>query len=86
MATIRQTIHWLRKLSMQGGKRGVVNNIDAKSLARVADRIEELWDDRNNLIQRATIIPVEATPNQAAVDHIRRAQEESARNRKAMGL
>ena len=90
MANIRQTIQWLRKLSMQGGKRGVVDNIDAKSLARVADRLEELWEDRNDFIERMTkadkTVDVAREANQAAMDHTLRTQGELARNRKAMGL
>lgn len=36
-----QTISWLRDLAAKGGK-GVVNNIDARSLGRVADELERL--------------------------------------------
>lgn len=35
----QQTIDWLRQLAEKGG-RGVVNNIDARSLGRIADKIE----------------------------------------------
>jgi hypothetical protein len=36
-----QTIEWLRGLAKKGGK-GVVNNIDARSLGRIADDLERL--------------------------------------------
>jgi hypothetical protein len=35
------TIAWLRRLAADSGK-GVVNNIDARSLGRIADRLETL--------------------------------------------
>jgi hypothetical protein len=34
-------VAWLRGLAEKGGK-GVVNNIDARSLGRIADEIEQL--------------------------------------------
>jgi hypothetical protein len=37
-------IPWLRSLADKGGKGGVTN-VDARSLGRVADRIEELESD-----------------------------------------
>jgi hypothetical protein len=36
-----QTIEWLRGLAAKGGK-GVVDNIDARSLGRIADDLEQL--------------------------------------------
>jgi hypothetical protein len=36
-----QTIEWLRGLAAKGGK-GVVNNIDARSLGRIADEYDAL--------------------------------------------
>ena len=36
-------VPWLRKLAADGGK-GVVGNIDARSLGRIADEIERLTD------------------------------------------
>lgn len=36
-----QTIEWLRGLAAKGGK-GVVNNIDARCLGRIADELERL--------------------------------------------
>jgi len=36
-----QTIAWLRNLEKKGGK-GVVNNIDARCLGRIADDLERL--------------------------------------------
>lgn len=41
----RQTIDWLRGLAEKGG-RGVVDNIDARCLGRIADGIEQLIADR----------------------------------------
>lgn len=38
---MEQTIAWLRGLAEKGGK-GVVDNIDARCLGRIADQIEEL--------------------------------------------
>lgn len=37
----QQTIDWLRGLAEKGG-RGVVNNIDARCLGRIADDLERL--------------------------------------------
>jgi hypothetical protein len=37
----QQTIGWLRELAAAGGK-GVVHNIDARSLGRIADELERL--------------------------------------------
>lgn len=37
----QQTIDWLRGLAERGG-RGVVNNIDARCLGRIADEMERL--------------------------------------------
>ena len=36
-----QTVEWLRGLAAKGGK-GVVNNIDARCLGRIADELELL--------------------------------------------
>lgn len=48
----QQTIDWLRGLAAQGGK-GVVNNVDARCLGRIADELEslrfELNDARNEI-------------------------------------
>ena len=38
---VDQTVEWLRGLAKKGGK-GVVNNIDARCLSRIADNIEQL--------------------------------------------
>lgn len=40
-----QTIPWLRLLAAEGGK-GVVNNIDARSLGRIADHLSALLAER----------------------------------------
>lgn len=54
-----QTVEWLRELAKKGGK-GVVNNIDARCLGRIADELERLRapaqavpDLREELIVRA---------------------------------
>ncbi len=44
----QQTIDWLRGLAERGGK-GVVNNIDARCLGRIADDIEQLIADRDRI-------------------------------------
>jgi hypothetical protein len=44
-----KTIEWLRGLAERGG-RGVVDNIDARSLGRIADGLEALLDQRKDLI------------------------------------
>ena len=49
----QQTIDWLRGLAEKGG-RGVVNNIDARCLGRIADELERLTvqeKDYRNLTQ-----------------------------------
>jgi len=49
----QQTIDWLRGLAEKGGK-GVVNNIDARCLGRIADELERLTaqeKDYRNLTQ-----------------------------------
>ncbi|EKS29251.1 hypothetical protein [Afipia felis] len=45
-----QTIAWLRDLASKGGK-GVVNNIDARCLARIADEITRLTELNNKLTE-----------------------------------
>ena len=45
---MEQTIAWLRGLAARGGK-GVVNNIDARCLGRIADEIEKLQTDNRKL-------------------------------------
>lgn len=37
---------WLRQLATAGGK-GVVNNVDARALGRIADRLENLGDSND---------------------------------------
>ena len=39
MSDFTSTIEWFRRMAEQGGK-GVVNNIDARSLGRIADQME----------------------------------------------
>ena len=34
--------NWLRLLARRGGLKGVVDNVDARALIRVADRLNEL--------------------------------------------
>lgn len=49
----QQTVDWLRALAAKGG-RGVVNNIDARCLGRIADELERLnaqEKDYRNLVQ-----------------------------------
>lgn len=46
LAHIAQTVMWLRSLARKGGK-GVVNNIDARCLGRVADTLEDLVKARD---------------------------------------
>jgi hypothetical protein len=41
-------VPWLRGLAELGGK-GVVHNIDARSLGRVADEIERLTEERDRI-------------------------------------
>lgn len=51
----QQTIEWLRGLAERGGK-GVVNNIDARCLGRIADDLERLRaeaDHWSGLVSRA---------------------------------
>lgn len=45
----QQTIDWLRGLAEKGGK-GVVNNIDARCLGRIADDLEYLHTLLSNAI------------------------------------
>ena len=45
----QQTIDWLRGLAEKGGK-GVVNNIDARSLGRIADELERLTARENDYL------------------------------------
>lgn len=47
----QQTIDWLRGLAEKGGK-GVVNNIDARCLGRIAERIKYLTATEANEILR----------------------------------
>jgi hypothetical protein len=44
-------VPWLRMLAANGGK-GVVNNIDARCLGRIADQIESLRGQRDEAEQR----------------------------------
>jgi len=44
----QQTIDWLRGLAEKGGK-GVVNNIDARCLGRIADDLERLRSENLEL-------------------------------------
>jgi hypothetical protein len=44
-----QTIEWLRRLAEKGGK-GVVNNIDARCLGRIADELEYLRTLASNAV------------------------------------
>lgn len=41
-------VAWLRGLSEKGGK-GVVNNIDARCLGRIADELERLTQERDRI-------------------------------------
>lgn len=43
-----QTIAWFRELAAKGG-RGVVNNIDARCLGRIADDIERMQTENRKL-------------------------------------
>ncbi len=45
-----QTIAWLRGLAIKGGK-GIVNNIDARCLGRIADEIEHLTTINSRLTE-----------------------------------
>jgi hypothetical protein len=47
------TIHWLRSLAVKGGK-GVVNNVDARCLGRIADKIEQAAARIRELEAKAT--------------------------------
>lgn len=49
-----QTVEWLRGLAEKGGK-GVVNNIDARCLGRIADELELL----RSQVERMTWRPIE---------------------------
>lgn len=49
-----QTVEWLRGLSNRGGK-GVVNNIDARCLGRIADELEYLKTLLSNAVQEFPI-------------------------------
>lgn len=44
-----QYVEWLRGLAAKGGK-GVVNNIDARCLGRIADELERLREAAQNTI------------------------------------
>ena len=44
-------VPWLRELAAAGGK-GVVNNVDARSLGRIADEIERLRAALKEIEQR----------------------------------
>jgi len=52
MANTTQMIEWLRKLAGKRDRRGAVHGVDGVSLARIADRLEELYVDRNRLIEQ----------------------------------
>jgi hypothetical protein len=48
-------VPWLRGLAEQGGK-GIVNNIDARSLGRIADELECLRAENSRLKSRGSDI------------------------------
>ncbi len=54
------SVQWLRSLAKQGDK-GVVNNVDARALGRIADEIERLQAEVERLsVIRPEIIKQEA--------------------------
>lgn len=64
-----QIIQWLRGLAENGGK-GVVNNIDARCLGRVADLIEYRTAERDMWNQDARRLSGGLLKIRAAPDHV----------------
>jgi hypothetical protein len=62
-------IAWLRNLAEKGSK-GIVDNIDARALGRIANEIERLHTDRAELLAALQEIEFHGGP---AADHARAA-------------